>query len=120
MDLAPVVDVAQRSEVLLQDLVEPRLMAASTPEVRVRAITDGSQIAFRLEWPDAELDDVPGAGRFPDGCAVQLPQQADVNAPDQRYVMLVEPGIRRLPGARSSPQLWRPSDGRTPMIRRHR
>jgi hypothetical protein len=67
---------------LLQDLVEPRLMTASTPEVRVRALTTGSQIAFRLEWVDAEANDLPGAGRFPDGCAIQLPQHADVTAPD--------------------------------------
>jgi len=70
------------AKLLLQDLVEPRLIQASTPEVRVRAITNGSQIAFRLEWVDAEMNDLPGAGRFSDGCAVQLPQKADVTAPD--------------------------------------
>jgi DMSO reductase family type II enzyme heme b subunit len=52
---------------LLQDLVEPRLMEASTAEVRVRALTNGSEIALRLEWADAEANDLPGAGRFPDG-----------------------------------------------------
>ena len=67
---------------LLQDLVEPRLMQPSTPEVRVRALTNGTQIAFRLEWPDAEANDLPGAGRFPDGCAIQVPQKTDVTAPD--------------------------------------
>jgi DMSO reductase family type II enzyme heme b subunit len=70
------------AKLLLQDLVEPRLMQPSTPDVRVRALTDGSNIAFRLEWADAEANDLPGAGRFPDGCAVQVPQTADVNAPD--------------------------------------
>jgi hypothetical protein len=72
---------------LLQDLVEPRLMTASTPEVRVRALTSGSQIAFRLEWVDADVNDLPGAGRFSDGCAVQLPQKADVTAPDPQMGM---------------------------------
>jgi DMSO reductase family type II enzyme heme b subunit len=72
---------------LLQDLVEPRLMTASTPQVRVRALTNGTQIAFRLEWADAELNDLPGAGRFPDGCAVQVPQKADVTAPDPQMGM---------------------------------
>ena len=67
---------------LLQDLVEPRLMKPSTADVRVRAITDGSRIAFRIEWVDAEANDVPGAGRFVDGCAVQTPQKADVAPPD--------------------------------------
>ena len=65
-----------------QDLVEPRLTTPSTREVRVRAITDGNWIAFRLEWIDAVADDLPGAGRFLDACAVQLPQKAEVDAPD--------------------------------------
>jgi hypothetical protein len=67
---------------LLQDLVEPRLMKPSTPQVRVRAVTDGSRVAFRLEWADAEANDLPGPGRFVDGCAVQVPQKADVTPPD--------------------------------------
>jgi hypothetical protein len=70
------------AKLLLQDLVEPRLMTASTPEVRVRALTNGAEIAFRLEWADAEADDLPGAGKFSDGCAIQLPQRADVTVPD--------------------------------------
>jgi DMSO reductase family type II enzyme heme b subunit len=72
-----------RAPLLLQDMVEPRLLRASTPEVRVRAMTDGTRIAFRLEWPDATRDDLPGTGRFSDACAVQLPRttRADVPAP---------------------------------------
>jgi hypothetical protein len=72
---------------LLQDLVEPRLMTASTPEVRVRAFTNGAEIAFRIEWVDAEANDLPGAGRFPDGCAVQLPQKTEVTVPDPQMGM---------------------------------
>jgi hypothetical protein len=67
---------------LPQDLVEPRLMKPSTPDVRVRALANGSEIAFRLEWTDAIVNDLPGAARFLDACAVQVPQKADVNAPD--------------------------------------
>lgn len=70
------------AKLLLQDLVEPRLMTPSTPEVRVRAIAGANEVAFRLEWPDAVANDLPGAGRFPDGCAVQLPEKADANVPD--------------------------------------
>lgn len=68
---------------VMQDMVEPRLLEASTKEVRVRAITDGKQLAFRLEWTDAVKNDLPGTGRFSDACAVQLPAhvQADVPAP---------------------------------------
>jgi Ethylbenzene dehydrogenase len=72
-----------RATLMLQDMVEPRLLAASTPEVRVRALTDGTRIAFRLTWPDATRDDLPDTGRFSDACAVQLPRviQPDVPAP---------------------------------------
>jgi len=72
-----------RAPLLLQDMVEPRLLTASTPEVRVKAMTDGTRVVFRLEWPDATKNDLPGTGRFSDACAVQLPAttQADVPAP---------------------------------------
>jgi DMSO reductase family type II enzyme heme b subunit len=68
---------------VLQDMVEPRLLEPSTDKVQVRALSDGKQIAFRLEWADTTVDDVPGLGRFSDACAVQLPVsiQADVPAP---------------------------------------
>lgn len=66
-----------------QDMVEPRLLAPSTAEVRVQAMTDGTRIAFRLAWPDPTADDTPGPSRFSDACAVQLPArtEADVPAP---------------------------------------
>lgn len=74
---------AYRAALQLQDMVEPRLLVASTPEVHVKAMTDGMRVAFRLEWPDATVNDLPGTGRFSDACAVQLPAttQADVPAP---------------------------------------
>jgi hypothetical protein len=56
-----------------QDQVEPRLLKATTPEVRVRAMHDGTSVAFLLEWADATKSDMPGPARFPDACAVQLP-----------------------------------------------
>jgi hypothetical protein len=64
-------------------MVEPRLLAASTTEVRVRAMSDGGRIAFRLEWSDGTRNDTPGVSRFSDACAVQLPArtEADVPAP---------------------------------------
>ena len=39
-----------QAKLLLQDLVEPRLMKASTEALRVRALSNGSEAAFRLEW----------------------------------------------------------------------
>ncbi|MGE5945499.1 MAG: ethylbenzene dehydrogenase-related protein, partial [Betaproteobacteria bacterium] len=66
---------------VLQDLVEPRLMTPSTPAVQVQALTDGARIAFRLTWTDSTLNDLPGAARFSDACAVQLPAAAGPNLP---------------------------------------
>lgn len=77
-DLAP----EHAARLLLQDLVEPRLQEISTPEVRVRALTSGGEMALRLEWPDASVDDLPGAGRFNDACAVQVPQKPTGAVPD--------------------------------------
>jgi DMSO reductase family type II enzyme heme b subunit len=66
---------------ILQDMVEPRLLEASTPEVRVRAMSDGARVAFHLEWDDPTADDLPGADRFGDACAVQLPARVEPNVP---------------------------------------
>lgn len=59
---------------LLQDVVDPRLMQASTSEVRVRAAADGTAVAFRIQWLDPRKDDTPGPGLAVDGCAVQIPK----------------------------------------------
>jgi DMSO reductase family type II enzyme heme b subunit len=66
---------------LLQDMVEPRLMTPSTADVRVQAATDGREIAFRLEWIDPTRDDLPLPGLFPDGAAVQIPAAIGPDAP---------------------------------------
>jgi hypothetical protein len=71
------------AKLLLQDMVEPRLMQASTAFVNVQAVSDGQRITFRLSWNDASPDDLPGPARFGDAVAVQLPvaTTADVPAP---------------------------------------
>jgi len=58
---------------LPQDLVEPRLLDPATKEVRVRAVTDGRDLGFRLEWTDPSDDDRLDLALFGDACAVQLP-----------------------------------------------
>ena len=70
------------AKLMPQDLVEPRLMTASTPEVLVRSLTSGTEIAFRLEWADRVQDDLPGPGRFLDACAIQLPAKIEAELPD--------------------------------------
>jgi DMSO reductase family type II enzyme heme b subunit len=64
-----------------QDLVEPRQLTPSTTAVRVRALTNGVDAAFRLEWTDPTANDLPGAARFSDACAVQLPSKIEATVP---------------------------------------
>jgi DMSO reductase family type II enzyme heme b subunit len=66
---------------ILQDMVEPRLLKPSTAEVRVRAITDGTRLALRLEWTDSTKDDLPGPAHFSDACAVQFPTKVAAEMP---------------------------------------
>ncbi len=65
-----------------QDQVEPRLLTPSTLEIRVRALTSGGEIALRLEWADAVINDTPGPGVFLDGCAIQIPRTIEASLPD--------------------------------------
>lgn len=69
------------SKLIPQDLVEPRLAQASTPEVRVQAMTNGTEIAFRLRWADATQNDTETPGQFVDACAVQVPTRLMPNPP---------------------------------------
>ena len=74
---------------VLQDMVEPRKMQAGIAEVQVRALTDGTSIAFRLEWADATDDTFRAQAMFTDSCAVQLPA---VTSPDTPAPQMGEKG----------------------------
>ena len=76
---------------LLQDLVEPRTLKPSTAEVRVRALANRSEIAFRLMWTDPVVNDLPGPGRFLDGCAIQVPRTREANPPDPQMGQASKP-----------------------------
>ncbi len=79
------------AKLLPQDLVDPRLMKASTAEVLVRAVIAGSEIAFRLEWTDPSKSDLPGAGQFIDACAIQIPARIEPDLPDPQMGMPGKP-----------------------------
>jgi DMSO reductase family type II enzyme heme b subunit len=64
-----------------QDLVDPRLMEATTGDLRVRALSDGNDVAFRLQWTDGTRDDVAVPATFADACAIQLPQKIEPTLP---------------------------------------
>jgi DMSO reductase family type II enzyme heme b subunit len=69
------------AKLIPQDLVEPRLSQASTPEVRVQAMTNGREVAFRLRWVDPTQNDTETPGQFVDACAVQVPAKLMPNPP---------------------------------------
>lgn len=69
------------SKLILQDLVDPRLMEPSTQEVFVKAVMQGGTIAFRIEWADASQNDLPGPRDFVDAAAVQLPVKIEASVP---------------------------------------
>jgi len=65
-----------------QDQVEPRLLTVSTGEVRVRALTNGSDIAVRLEWVDDSKNDSPGPAKMIDAAAIQIPAKIENDLPE--------------------------------------
>jgi hypothetical protein len=69
------------AKLLLQDMVEPRLLTPSTTQVRVRAIASGSDLAIRLQWADPTANDVAAPAKFSDGCAIQLPSKVEPGVP---------------------------------------
>lgn len=69
------------TQLVPQDMVEPRQMTPTTPEVLVRALTNGTDLAIRLEWEDASTDDVPALARFSDACAIQFPDDSGPSIP---------------------------------------
>jgi DMSO reductase family type II enzyme heme b subunit len=79
------------AQLVLQDLVEPRLLKVSTPSVRVRAMQNGTEVAFRIEWADATRNEMPGPASFSDACAVQVPASAEATVPAPQ---MGEPGRR--------------------------
>lgn len=66
---------------LLQDVVEPRLLSPSTAAAEAQAVTDGKGIAFRIAWKTAQRSDVVLPASFSDACAVQLPSTPSADAP---------------------------------------
>ncbi len=70
-----------KAPLVLQDMVDPRKMEAGIGEVRVKAITDGKMIAYRMEWDDPTVDDKRAPAEFTDACGVQMPATASTDSP---------------------------------------
>jgi hypothetical protein len=67
---------------MVQDVTEPRLTEPGVDLVNVRAMHDGTNVVFRLEWADATSDLIPDVGRGSDAVAIQLPLQPGSDVPD--------------------------------------
>jgi hypothetical protein len=65
-----------------QDVVEPTVLAPTTPMVDVQAMTDGARIAFRLTWAAPARSDRTLPAVFSDACAVQVPGSAGAEVPN--------------------------------------
>ena len=69
------------AELILQDMVDPRLMTPSIKRVRVQAMADANRIALRLQWDDSTVNDINDPAKFTDACAVQMPAIIEANVP---------------------------------------
>lgn len=70
------------AQLLLQDVVEPRQLAATTASIEAQAMTDGKSIAFRLAWAAAVRSDAVTPSGFSDAVAVQLPGAPGPDVPN--------------------------------------
>ena len=57
---------------LVQNLTTPHAPALAVPTLKIRALHNGTQIAFHFEWADNSKDELSGLARFHDAVAVQL------------------------------------------------
>jgi len=57
---------------LVQNMATPHASALAVPTLKVRALHNGTQIAFHIEWSDNSKDELSGLARFHDAVAVQL------------------------------------------------
>lgn len=69
------------AKLILQDMVDPRLLTTSTLRVDVQAVSDGRKVAFRLQWSDPTVNNLPGPASFSDACAVQFPARIERDVP---------------------------------------
>lgn len=70
------------AQLLLQDVVEPRQLAATTASIEAQAMTDGKSIAFRLAWAAPARSDAVTPSAFSDAVAVQLPAVSGADVPN--------------------------------------
>jgi DMSO reductase family type II enzyme heme b subunit len=66
-----------RVEIMAQTITNPQNPKPATEALTVRALHNGAEIAFLLEWQDAARDEIPRTGYFTDAVALELPLKPD-------------------------------------------
>jgi len=87
---------------LMQQVAPPQVSELAVPELWVRALHNGTDIAFHIEWGDAVVNDIEQMSRFRDAVAVQLPvaDEPDAAAPQTSITM----GLAPIPAAGGQPE----------------
>jgi hypothetical protein len=74
---------------MVQDVTEPRLTTPGVGVVKVRAVHDGTNIVFRLQWDDATRNVIPESGVSSDAAALQFAVLPGADVPN---AAMGEPG----------------------------
>lgn len=72
---------AFRAPLLKQNMATPNAIELAVPEVRVRALHNGKEVAFHLEWAAPEKSELDAIARFHDAVAVMLGTDPATDAP---------------------------------------
>lgn len=76
-DSAPAVTVS----LMAQPMAVPRPKTTTTDQLTVKAVHNGTAIAFLLSWKDTEISEAGPLGKFSDACAIQFPVKDNLNPP---------------------------------------
>jgi DMSO reductase family type II enzyme heme b subunit len=80
-----------RVPLLAQDLTDPKLAKPTLAEIRVKALCDDENLAFRIEWEDSTQDAIDSGNEFSDAVAIQLPPSAGGGVPDPTMGQVGQP-----------------------------
>ena len=64
---------------LPQTITKPTIEKSEIHSMEVQAVSDGTNIAWRLAWADPEADSAVDSGKFSDACAIQFPIGTNTN-----------------------------------------
>ena len=64
-----------------QQIVPPVLEKTGVNALEARAVHNGQQVAFLVEWEDGEIDNLDGIRRYHDAVAIQLPARSGSTPP---------------------------------------